>query len=155
MDADFPSAGRPSKVAELGSGETGVTHRSIIGVFAAAALGALATGCASSDPNSEDYDPTLTAVSQTLSPTATRPAAPFVAAGAERGGNFPTFLPEPRRATAQMSEAEREMIAAEMAMLKAERDNDMVAATNYREKLVELRRLAREHGPETRRRIEN
>jgi hypothetical protein len=124
-------------------------------VVAVLALGALGAGCASSDPRSENYDPTLTAVSQTLSPTAPRQPAPFVAAGAARGGEFPTFLPEPPRATEQMSAAERQMIATEMAMLKAERDNDMVAATNYREKLVELRRLAREHGPETRRRIEN
>lgn len=119
------------------------------------ALAGLAAGCASSDPQSANYDPTLTAVSQTLSPGPTRQPARFVAVGAQRGDNFPTFLPEPRRATEQMSAAEREMIATEMAMLKAERNNDMVTATDYREKLVELRRLAREHGPETRRRIEN
>lgn len=110
--------------------------------------------CASSDPDSPNYDPTLTAVRQTFSAPPEEPAADFVAKGARRGEAFPRFAPQLRRATTQMTPGERAMIEAEMAMLRARQVNDSTAEARYRARLEELRRLAREHGPTAQRRIE-
>lgn len=117
--------------------------------------GAVVTGCSTSDPRSDNYDPTLAAVSQTLSRPDPLPPESFVETGARRGGAFPTFGRMPESATEQMTDVEREMMEAEMAALLAEQRNDRVAATRYRETLIELRKIARNHGRETTSQIEN
>ena len=115
----------------------------------------LPAGCMSSDPGAPNYNPSLTAINETLSPTAPQPAAPFVEAGARRSDAFPTFARMPQGATAQMTDAEREMMRAEMAALAAEQRNDTTTAAEYRARLAELRRIARTHGAERLERIEN
>lgn len=121
----------------------------------AAMAGSALAGCSTSDPQSEDYDPTLTAVSQTLTRPDTLQPEPFVAEGARRTGQFPSFGRMPRGAMPQMTEIEREIIEAEMAAALAEQRDDRVTATRYRERLAELQEIARTHGAETRRQIEN
>lgn len=117
--------------------------------------GSVLAGCSTSDPQSEDYDPTLTAVRQTLTRPETLPPEPFVAEGARRTGRFPSFGRMPQGAMPQMTDIQRQMIEAEMAAALAEQRDDRVAATRYRERLAELQEIARTHGIETRRQIEN
>jgi hypothetical protein len=118
--------------------------------------GLILSGCASSnDPQSPNYDPTFVAIGQTLSRPDTLPPADFVAQGARRGSEFPTFSRMPRGATSQISAAERTIIETEMAAALAEQRNDRAAADRYRARVAELQAIARNHGSETRAQIEN
>lgn len=119
-----------------------------------AAFGGLAA-CSSNDPASENYDPTLTVIGENLTRPPTEPEAGFVARGAVRDEAFPTFSRERRGATTQMSALEREIMEAELAAARAELQSNRVAAVRYRERVAELRALARNHGSETQRAIEN
>lgn len=126
-----------------------------ISLWGVAIIGVVLSGCASSDPASPDYDPTFVALGQNFSRPAPLPSAPFVAAGARRSGEFPSFARMPQGAAAQMTAVEREIMQAEMAAAVAERRNDATAASRYRVRVLELQEIARSHGEEARSQIEN
>jgi outer membrane murein-binding lipoprotein Lpp len=134
--------------------------RSLMTILSFAVLPAalFVAGCMSSsisDPASPDYNPSTTAIRETLNPSPSLPPQPFVASGARRSGNFPAFGRPPATANNQITPLQREILQAELAAARAEQQADRAAAARYRQRLAELQTLARTHGGEARRQIEN
>lgn len=78
----------------------------------------------------------------------------FVAAGAARSGQFPTFGRQPRAANAQFSEADKLAAEAEMTELLANRASTPDARALYEARLRQLRALAASHASDTQQEIE-
>jgi hypothetical protein len=95
-----------------------------------------------SDPASPDYNPSTTAIRETLNPSPSLPPQPFVASGARRSGNFPAFGRPPATANNQITPLQREILQAELAAARAEQQADRAAAARYRQRLAELQTLA-------------
>lgn len=79
----------------------------------------------------------------------------FVATGARRTGEFPTFGRVPKAANTQLSEAERIAAEAEMTELLRARASTPDARAQYDARLRQLRALASNHARDTQKEIEN
>lgn len=79
----------------------------------------------------------------------------FVAVGANRTGQTPTFGRLPNTANTQLSEAEKSAAEAEMAALLRARAATPDARAQYEKRLKELQALASSHASDTQREIEN
>lgn len=79
----------------------------------------------------------------------------FVAQGARRNGQFPTFGIEPQAANSQLTAAERLAAEAEMAELLRARAATPSEKQLYEDRLKRLRELARTHAEDAARQIEN
>lgn len=79
----------------------------------------------------------------------------FVAQGANRTGQYPTFGRIPSTANAQLSSAEKSAAEAEIAELLRSRAATPDARAQYELRLLQLRALAASHGSDTQRKIEN
>lgn len=69
-------------------------------------------------------------------------------------GRYPNLNIEPRAATAQMSDTERDILIQQMSSLNAAHGNGQISEAEYRRRVAELRRLAETHSGETIERIE-
>ncbi|MEX3009182.1 hypothetical protein [Hoeflea sp. TYP-13] len=143
------------------------------GVTAAGLLAVLAilTGCVSA--SLEDAAPTATSQPEPAS-TGTTPentgttvagadGAPedkevrdnsFVETGARRNDSFPTFAISPRGATEQLSEEEKQALLNEMRVLRAAQQRGGNSSAGYSARYNELKEIARTHGIETQKEIE-
>lgn len=79
----------------------------------------------------------------------------FVAQGASRTGQYPTFGPLPETANAQITTSEKAAAEAQMAKLLRARANTPDARARYEARLRELRALAQSHATDTQKQIEN
>lgn len=79
----------------------------------------------------------------------------FVAAGANRTGQTPTFGRLPNTANTQFSDAEKSAAEAEMAALLRARAATPDARAQYEKRLKELQALAASHASDTQQEIEN
>jgi hypothetical protein len=120
------------------------------GLGLAAIVGLVGCSTAERQPS-----PTLTAVRDTLTRPDTMPAADFVQQGALRSDQFPTFGPMPRAANAQMTPQERQRLEAELQAVSAAQRSNPGVTGRYAARQRELQQVARTHGSETRRLIEN
>ena len=79
----------------------------------------------------------------------------FVASGASRTGQFPTFGQLPKTANAQFSDQEKLAAEAEMAELLRNRASTPDARARYEARLKLLRAVAANHGSDMQQEIEN
>jgi hypothetical protein len=79
----------------------------------------------------------------------------FVASGASRTGQFPTFGQQPKTANAQFSDQEKQAAEAEMAELLRNRASTPDARARYEARLKLLRAVAANHGSDMQQEIEN
>jgi hypothetical protein len=79
----------------------------------------------------------------------------FVASGASRTGQFPTFGQQPKAANAQFSDQEKQAAEAEMAELLRNRASTPDARARYEARLKQLRAVAANHGSDMQQEIEN
>ena len=79
----------------------------------------------------------------------------FVASGASRTGQFPTFGQLPKTANAQFSDQEKLAAEAEMAELLRNRASTPDARARYEARLKQLRAVAATHGSDMQQEIEN
>jgi hypothetical protein len=79
----------------------------------------------------------------------------FVAAGASRTGQYPSFGRQPVAANVQLSEADKLAAEAEMTELLRNRATTPNARAQYEARLRQLRALAANHGNDTQQEIEN
>jgi antitoxin (DNA-binding transcriptional repressor) of toxin-antitoxin stability system len=79
----------------------------------------------------------------------------FVASGASRTGQFPTFAKQPKAANAQFSDQEKLATEAEMAELLRNRASTPNARARYEARLKQLRAVAASHGSGMQQEIEN
>lgn len=79
----------------------------------------------------------------------------FVASGASRTGQFPTFGEQPKAANAQFSDQEKQAAEAEMAELLRNRASTPDARARYEARLRQLRAVAANHGSDMQQEIEN
>ena len=87
--------------------------------------------------------------------TTTFDAAEAVSSGAPRDtGTFPTVNTEPAPATNQITDAEQARLLSEMNALRAQHQSGQVNTEAYRQRLLYLQRLARNHSQDKIRQIE-
>ena len=79
----------------------------------------------------------------------------FVQEGALRNDAYPTFEKTPVAATQQLSEPDRQQLEAEMNAVRAAYGAGAISEARYRERMRELDRLARTHGADAQKEIEN
>lgn len=79
----------------------------------------------------------------------------FVASGANRSGQYPSFGRQPKAANAQFSDQEKLEAEAEMTELLRNRASTPDARAQYEARLRELRALAANHGSDAQQEIEN
>ena len=79
----------------------------------------------------------------------------FVASGASRSGEFPTFSKQPKASNEQFSDAEKRAAEAEMAELLRNRASTPDARARYEARLKRLRAVAASHGSDMQQKIEN
>jgi len=118
------------------------------------ATGAAPTPIAPSAPTVIRRNPGFTSVVP-IEKTAPVENKEFVAQGANRTGQYPTFGRIPSTANAQLSSAEKSAAEAEIAELLRSRAATPDARAQYELRLLQLRALAASHGSDTQRKIEN
>ena len=64
-------------------------------------------------------------------------------------GSYPNINNEPRGATPQMTDADRELLLVQMQALSADHERGLVSSADYRRRLAELRNLAATHSAAT------
>lgn len=79
----------------------------------------------------------------------------FVASGARRTGEFPSFGQQPKAANSQFSDQDKLEAEAEMTELLRKRASTPDARAQYEARLRQLRALAASHGTDTQQEIEN
>lgn len=79
----------------------------------------------------------------------------FVADGARRNDDFPTFAQTPVGATDQLSDSAKQAILDEMASIRAAHQSSGNQAAAYSTRYNNLQELAKTHGVETQAEIEN
>ncbi|MEM5492269.1 hypothetical protein [Hoeflea sp. AS16] len=95
--------------------------------------------------------PSLVPIEQSA-PVATRE---FVATGASRTGQYPSFGTQPRAANTQFSDADKLAAEAEITELLRNRASTPDARAQYEARLRRLRALAASHGDDMQQEIEN
>lgn len=79
----------------------------------------------------------------------------FVASGASRSGQYPSFGKQPQAANTQFTDADKLAAEAEMTELLRNRASTPDARAQYEARLRQLRALAASHGSDTQQEIEN
>ncbi|MFA7415317.1 MAG: SHOCT domain-containing protein [Rhizobium sp.] len=119
--------------------------RLLIGCGVAGAL-AIASGCVSSGQEATPVQPTSSVLDVTVNDTnAPRQSAPL---GRSRDG-FPDFSQPLTAANVQMSNDEAAALQAQLTELGMARSSGAISEAEYQRRLLELRKLAAEHGMDT------
>lgn len=116
------------------------------------ALCIILSGCVSA--SLEDAAPTQTPQEAETTPAEERDNS-FVQEGALRNEAYPTFEKTPVAATSQLSQSDKLRLEAEMDSVRAAYGAGSISEAQYRQRMRELEQLARTHGAETQRAIEN
>ena len=116
-------------------------------------LTAVLTGCVSA--SLEDAAPTQPLQQAPTEATEEKRDNSFVQDGARRSGSYPTFERTPIAATDQLSETDQQRLESEMESVRAAYGAGAISEARYRERMRELERLARTHGADAQREIEN
>ena len=116
------------------------------------ALCVILSGCVSA--SLEDAAPTQPS-QDTNAPTAEERDNSFVQESALRNEAYPTFEKTPVAATNQLSQSDKLRLEAEMDSVRAAYGAGSISEAQYRQRMRELEQLARTHGADTQREIEN
>ena len=116
------------------------------------ALCVILSGCVSA--SLEDAAPTQPS-QDTNAPAAEERDNSFVQEGALRNEAYPTFEKTPVAATNQLSQSDKLRLESEMDSVRAAYGAGSISEAQYRQRIRELEQLARTHGADTQREIEN
>ncbi len=129
------------------TGDRGVWGRSVPMCLA---LAVFLTGCVSA--SLEDAAPSQP---QQAAETEEPRDNSFVQEGALRNEAYPTFERTPVAATEQLSQNDKQRLEAEMDAVRAAYGAGAISEARYRARMRELERLARTHGADAQKEIEN